>query len=365
MSESPRRADRSALTRLGLCVLGLVVSSAGSGCDAADAGKDDLAKALPTAALFDVSLPGEDDDGDLGLVDAPLLGTPSGVRDLARGVRRYLKLNLLSVLENIDRVLDSDPLVDRQDRKVWRLPSPDGLSEHAVVMRREDDGPIVVHVWIRTARADAAANFGDWRFLMTGRIAEDRRLDTTRGVLWIDLDNDLKPRSRGKVMALWARVGGRKTLEVVTYDGTPDDGQVSRQTRSFRYESGPEGGLLAFDAGKIDVHIDPRKPAEERVRVFVRWNDKTQLRGDYSATGDEVKADGFRVLLGSECWIPPSAEVAYESRLGLPLRGGEPVTLYDRGDRAACPFPEQEAPIVPPPGDAPVAPARPSDLDSL
>jgi hypothetical protein len=363
VSKPTRSGRREAGTRLGLGVLGLLLVM--SGCDAADAGKDDLASALPTAELFDVSLPGEDDDGDLGVIDAPLLGTPSGVRDLARGVRKFLRLNLLNVLESIDRVLASNPLVDRADHAVWRLPSGDGLAQHAVVMRREDDGPIVVHVWIRSARANAPANFSDWRFLMTGRIVRDTALGATRGVLWIDLDNDLKPRSRGKVMALWSLVGGRRTLEVVTYDGTPDDGEVARQTRSFRYEAGPGGGLLAFDAGKIDVHIDPRKPAEERVRVFVRWNDATQLRGDYSATGEEVKADGFRVLLGSECWVPPSAEVAYESRLGLPLRGGEPVTLYDRGDRTACPFPEQEAPIVPPPGDAPVEPARPSDLDAL
>lgn len=336
-------------------------------CDTADA-PEQLVDSLPDQALLEIALPGETlelEAAPLAVIEAPLLGQRSGLRDLTRGVRTYLTTTIGQLLEHLERVTASRPFSERADRALWKVRAPDGLREYGVTLRRLDNGQVSVSGWLRPLRDRERP----WRFLFAGTLQDDSDTGTARGALHIDLDNDLSPRSRGKMLVLWSAVGRgegqRRLIEVVLFDGTPDDEAVSRLTRTFRYEDGPDGGLLAFDAGELNVHLSGDRPGKERVRVAARWNPAGAFRADYAAIGPEVKRDGFRVLLGGECWNAPDPTVLYEQRLAVPTDDRPPLSLFERGDPSACPFPDQDVPIVPAPGAAPSTPPRPSDLDTL
>lgn len=344
----------------------VLISALLMACDTAEA-PDPLVDSLPDQALLEITLPGESLDLELApleVIEAPLLGQRSGLRDLTRGVRTYLTTTIGHLLEHLERVTASRPFAESAERTLWKVRAPDGLREYGVALRRVDDGRVSVSGWLRPLRDREPP----WRFLFAGTIQNDAA-NTSRGALHIDLDNDLSPRSRGKMLVLWSVVGTgstqRRLIEVVLFDGTPDDEAVSRLTRTFRYEDGPDGGLLAFDAGELNVHLTADRQGKERVRVATRWNPAGAFRADYAAIGPEVKRDGLRVLLGGECWRAPDPSVLYEQRLAVPVDDRPPLTLFERGDASACPFPEQDVPIVAAPGAAPATPPRPSDLDTL
>ena len=341
-------------------------------CDGADSAPEpELVDALPDQALLEITLPGEMLDltaAPLAFIEGPLIGQRSGLRDLTRGVRTYLTTTIGQLLEHLERITATRPFAESTERTLWKVRAPDGQREYGVTLRRLDDGRVSVSGWLRPLRDRVTP----WRFLFAGTIQSDPDLNTSRGALHIDLDNDLSPRSRGKMLVLYSVVGSgptqRRLIEVVVFDGTPDDEAVSRLTRTFRYEDGPDGGLLAFDAGELDVHnghLATDRPGKERVRVATRWNPAGAFRADYAAIGPEVKRDGLRVLLGGECWQAPDPAILYEQRLAVPADDRPPLTLFERGDATACPFPDQDVPIVPAPGAAPTPPPRPSDLDTL
>jgi hypothetical protein len=340
---------------------GLVVPA---GCDdESGGGVAEFVAALPTAETLAIDVPGESDVGlreaPLDHVEAPLLGEPSQLRTLMAATRRYLIELIGNALDAATRMTGERPVLRSDERVIWRQAVPDRSHERALIMRKDGEH-FVVSSWLRPLD-DAGRPNGPWRFLMTGRITPGADGDS-RGTMWVNLTNDRKPRSQGKMTVLWSKIGDTRRLEILIFDGTPDDDAVSRLTRGYLYEDGPDGGMLAFDAGEHDVHLAPDHPLPERVRVLTRWNTARAVRGDYSATGPEVRGDGFRVLIGGECWRPPEAIVTYETRLAVPLDGGEPLRLFERGDRDSCAFPVAEPPIVAPPGDAPIEPPRPEEL---
>lgn len=346
-----------AASTIGLVGLALLVA-----CDTPSE-EDALIEALPDQALLDISLPGDDEViGALSVIEAPLLGQRSGLRDLTRGVKTFLTVTISHLLEHIERVTATRPFREDTDRTLWRLPAPGGEREYGVMLSRTDSGQVAISGWLRPIRERDVP----WRFLFAGTMQKDGSV--MRGALHVDLDNDLNLRSRGRMLVLWSLVEGRRHIEVVLFDGTPDDGSVGRLTRTFRYEQTADGGLLSFDAGEQNVHLTADHQGLERVRVATRWNKAGQFRSDYAAVGPEVKRDGFRALLGSECWRAPDATVQYEQRLAISLATDTAIPLFDRGDPTACPDPDQKVPFVPTvaaPGNAPTDPARPSAIDLL
>lgn len=339
----------------------------GLACDQDDTG-DPIAPfvaALPTRDTFDLEVPGEGEvdvgEAPLSIIEAPLIGAPSVLKQLTGTVRRYLGKLLDAALEDIDRLSEIAPVHRSAERVVWRIVTPNLGRERMLVMRREE-GHFTLNMWVRDRDEGQAP--GPWKFLLSGRFAPSGTgFGEGRGALWMNLDNDRKPRSHGKVAVLWSRIRGAREVELLVFEGTPDDGEVARLTRSYRYVEGSAGGYLAFDVGQLDVHLAPERSGPERVRVLTRWNAGHAMRADYSAVGPEVRADGYRLLIGSECWRPPEARIAFETRLGLPIGGGEAIALYERGDRASCAFAEEEPPIVATPGSPPNEPPPPEELD--
>lgn len=333
-----------------------------TGCDDGERAADPIDRfvvALPGADLLALDVPGEEiatTDAPLDVIEAPLLGRPSELRDLTGSVRRFLQQLVDQLTDGVERLTEGRPAVHTADRALWRHVI--GAEERALAVRKSD-GHYDFSVWTRPAGTRER-----WRFLIFGRLVAGAD-GATRGAMWIDLDHDLRPRSHGKMSLLWAITDETRELELTVFDGTPDEDAVGRITRNFRYSDGPEGGILAFDAGERDVHIAPDHAGKERVRVMTRWSATRKLRSDYAAVGPEVRGDGFRVLLGSECWVPPDPDVTFETRLGLPVGGGEAQRLFERGDRSTCAFPDEEPPVVPAPGAAPSEPTLPEDLVPL
>jgi len=347
-----------------------LASLALAGCDH-DGGDDPLTAfvaAIPTRDTFAIEVPGEGEvdtaEAPLSIIEAPLIGSPSVLKTLTGTVRRYLGKLVENALEDIERLSDAEPLVQTPERVVWHVVTPAAQRERTLVMRRVE-GHFTLVMWVRDLGRDGRPT-SPWKFLLAGRFSPSGTgFGQGRGAMWLDLDNDRRPRSQGKVAVLWSHLGGTRDIEVVLFDGTPDDDEIGRLTRSYRFHEDSEGGHLAFDVGELDVHLSPERAGPERVRVLTRWNAERAIRADYSAVGPEVRADGYRVLIGSECWRPPEGRVVFEARVGLPLGGEPPVRLFERGDRAACAFAAEEPPIVAAPGRPPVEPERPEELDAL
>jgi len=352
--------------RLGAFALLVTIASAGGGCDGDAADQDPIATfiaALPDDDTLALDVPGEDGLAILGLpldiIEAPLLDKPSELRVLTGTVRHYLRKLIANAADGLDHMTAGRPTLRTADGAVWRVGFPEQDLERALVMKRED-GHFAFTVWVRArGRADGP---GPWHFLLYGRVTPTGEGDV-RGAMWLDLDNDRFPRSQGKVSVLWSVIGDERAIDVTVFDGTPDEGEVGRLTRNYSYRDGPGGGRIAFDAGEIDVHLAADHPRPERVRVFTRWNAAHAVRSDYSATGPEVHGDGYRVLIGSECWQLPDALVSYETRIAIPIASQARVTLFERGDIATCAFGVEEPPIVAAPGLAPSEPLRPDELE--
>lgn len=350
-----------------LALLALAIAAASPGCDD-DPGAvdpvDRFTEVLPDSELLALEVPGESDlamtDAPLAIIEAPLVGEPSSLRALTGSVRRYLRSLIDNLLDGVDRMTATRPILRSEDRAVWHRRFVAEQHEKALVMQKQD-GHFAFSLWIRPLTA-AGATPAPWRFLSFGRLTPTET-ELGRGAMWIDLDNDRHPRSRGKMSVLWSLIGDRREIEVLVFDGTPDDGEIGRLTRSFRYLDGPDGGLLAFDAGEVDVHRSAERTGKERVRVFSRWNAARLMRADYAATGPEVRSDGFRVLIGSECWRPPEGDITYETRVAVPLGDRPPLVQFERGDRQSCAFSTEEPPIVAPPGTPPTEPPPPEELD--
>jgi len=343
------------------------LSLSGSACDSGDEKAEDpvatFIGALPNDGTLELEVPGEEDVAVAGLplamIEAPLLGEPSDLRVRTGAVRRFLRQLIDNMTEGLDRLTDGSPTRRTADGAMWLVRFPDLGIDRALVMKRED-GHFSYTIWTR-----AIGRPGDlrpWHFLLLGRVTPGRNGDV-RGAMWLDLDKDRKPRSHGKVSVLWSVIGNERRIDVVVFDGTPDDGELGRLTRNYSYQDGPDGGRIAFDAGEVDVHIVADHQGLERVRVATRWNAQRRMRADYAAVGPEVRADGYRVLIGSECWVVPDPDVSYETRVAIPLAGDARVTLFERGDVGTCGFLVDEPPIVATPGAIPIEPVRPSELD--
>ena len=347
---------KTSLTSLALASGSYLALALGGCADAPEDASARFALALESVQTLSFDVPGEDEGelalADLALIEAPLLGGPSTLRAMTGVVRQHLRKTVAVVSEMLARVANKAPTFTTTNGAVWM----DRREGHRALVMRDRGNHFEFSVWQRFRAGE------DWSFNAGGTVIDDAD-GGVRGAVWLDLDQDDSPRSHGKLMLLWSELAGARRIDVNLYDGTPNDNEIAAVTRNYRYADGPEGGVLAFDAGEVDVHLLPSRDGLEQVRVYTRWNDRGAVRSDYGAVGDDVSADGFRLLLGSECWVPPDASITYESRVGLPADGGAPVRLYETGDRATCGFAAEEPPVIAPAGRAPSEPALPSELE--
>lgn len=340
----------------------LLLTLALAACDG-DEG-DSLAEfrgALPDLIALDIAVPGESDavtSGGLSVTSGALLGQPSTLREATGRARQFLLGTIGELLASYQDIIASPPARRTRSRVAWwRRIAND--SEVLVVMSREGDGHFTLTSWIREGHdRDPGAS---WRFFVYGNLTPARTLGDGRGALYIDLDNDLKLRTRGKVVVLYSAVGATRDIDILTYAATLE-GDLA-VTRGFRYHEQAQGGSLAFDAGLINVHVRPDHGGLERVKVITRWNAFDKVRSDFTAMSDEVAGDGFRALAGTECWHAGDGTVLYDAVRGIRAVGSPVVIRPDQGDIGACPSDRPAIPVLPMPGDAPSEPAPPPETD--
>jgi hypothetical protein len=339
----------------------LLVSAAG--CETADDPATALVASLPDEALFALALPGDAPEPTPEVGGALDVGqTPLG--ELVFGARGRATAGLVRMLEHLDTLVALEPVVKRVGLAVWRVPAGVAGATWGLVLAREaaDGGRVRIGLWLRPAEA------APWRFVLGGTALDGA---TRRGTLHANFENDLRPLTRGRVVASWVEgpvEGGRaRTLDVVFHDARVDeDGAAVPVTRTFRYAVGPDGGAFSFDGGLLDVHRDPTKDGLERVRARAFWRDDGLLAATFAAVGPEVVADGFRALVGGQCWqasAPGSVTPLFHELVGLlPDEAGRRVLLAE-GDRAACPAVTAVLPVVPEAGAAPTDPEVSVELD--
>jgi len=317
--------------------------------------------ALPDEATLAVDVPGDDAEvTDLGLtVQQSALPLPATLRDWSHLARVFLTRTIGDLLDAFHDITKLRPVLKSEDRVVWWTPSKDGLFEALLVMERDpDDGHFTFTSWLR----DRGVGQSAWRFLAFGTVTPGETSGDGRGALWIDLEHDRKPRTHGKVVVLWSEDRMARDLDVRAFDAATDG--EAQQTRGYRYHEDRRGGVLAFDAGDVDVHVRPGdRDGMEHVRVITRWDEARRFRSDATSVGEEVVADGYRALVDTQCWQAPAATVLYDRRVGLARLDGHEETLLEEGDAQACPFARAAVPVLPTLGDMPTEPMAPPETD--
>jgi len=336
----------------------LVILSALAACEDDDG--DPLAPfrdALPDEATLALALPDEDGARASGVSLGAALGEPSVLRAHTARARRFVSETLGALLDSYRELVARRPLLRHGDRIVWWQRHPTLDIEHLLVMQREGRGHFTLSAWTRSGhRADRTA---PWRFLLYGDLTPSDTLGDGRGALYLDLDNDNRPRTRGKLLVLFSAVDAERAMDVLAFAATADDGLAV--TAGYRFREHGGSGSFAFDAGLVDVHARPDRADEERVRVITRWTSDGRFRADFVATSDEVTGDGFRALVGTECWAAGRGVVLFESARALRALGPPVVLRADAGDLSACAAPRPVPPVLPEPTAPPEIPDAPPE----
>ncbi|MFO0747504.1 MAG: hypothetical protein U1F43_17835 [Myxococcota bacterium] len=344
----------------------LVAAGSALGGAACDDGPDTLAdfrSAFPDETTLAVTLP--DDDGTdviaagLGMTEGALVGQTSQMRVQTALARRFIGRTLGEMLDSFRDTTASRPTIQRKDRVVWFGHGANG-AEHLLVAARQPDGHFVFTAWIRDRLV--LSQRPPWRFLAFGSLTPGHTLGNGRGALWIDLDNDRKPVTKGKVVILFAEHDGVRDLDIKAFDAAADNGDPLA-TRGYHFHEDARGGTFAFDNGIMEVKRRQGQPTLAAVRFVVRWNAVSQVRADATATSDDIRADGFRALVGSECWKAKEGIVLFAGRVGIAADSAQPTVIDASGAPGLCPFARPAIPVLPEPTDPPAPPDGPPETD--
>lgn len=367
--EGPMHTSRA--RRPGLRAVAAALGCAGilaGGCEAEDAGGfTPFTNALPDVgalhyAFPDVETASGTEASSVGVQAAPLVGAESELYAAARDATKAVNRGIDAYLVAAQRVMRNlTPRRVSENRVVWRGVAPNALDEDLLVVQRADDGHFEYVLWSRDlVRANA-----DWRFRLYGSTTPLDGARRGRGVLWVDLENDHLPATRGKVLALWENLRDRKEVAVTFFAATTDEGAPPR-TRSFIFQRSGGGNLMAFGPELMDVHDTPDRTALEEVRLLTRWTSGGAGRSDATVTAGDVAANGYAVLFRTECWRSPDHAVRYEAtavRARTSTGAGPLEVVREDGDRGACPLAEPETAVVPPIGEVPEEPPLPPEAN--
>ncbi len=356
-------------TRAWAGVLAFVAAGTLAACEpeVGAAGTDPFIAALPTAELVAIGMPGRAAEEPaqtteaLAVEEAALVGHASQLEEVTFGVEVLVRNVMRDVLLDFSRAIHTAPRIKTDARRVWFFNPGGGPTQDLIVMERTDDGDFRVSIWLREI---GPLQPKTWRFLAAAIVTPSADHDgNARGTVWVDLEADRWPRTRGAIRLSWTHQGGVRDTEIALYGASPDDTSQTPVSRSIRFHRERPGGYLAFDAGQIDIHQDGAHPAKEAVKIFTRWNGLGHLRADFTAVGPDIAAAKYRALIGSECWVAADRLVLFERRAAVPLDSDKVQTLWEDGDAEACPFGLEKPPILPEVGPPPTAPTPPPETD--
>ncbi|MCC6622118.1 MAG: hypothetical protein IT385_12720 [Deltaproteobacteria bacterium] len=333
----------------------LITLSALAACEDDDG--DPLAEfrdALPDEEALAIVMPGDEEVA--GNTSGAGLGEPSQLRAHTARARRFLTSTISEMVASYRELVALPPIIRTADRAVWWRRNDGGAVEHLLVMTRQGEGHFTMSAWVRVGhRTDPSA---PWRFLVFGDLTPARTLGDGRGALYLDLDNDNKAKTLGKLLVLFSVIDDERSMDVLTYQVATDDELAV--TRGFRYRELGTSGVLSFDAGLVNIHQRPDRPEPEAVRIITRWSGP-RFRSDFTATSDEIRGDGYKAIVGSECWAAGEGLVLFESLHALaPV--GPPVALREpSGNIGACAGPRPAVPVLPEPTEPPSEPEPPPE----
>lgn len=341
---------------------------AGGGCDG-DGGSDATVafeEALPTEETLLFAFP---TPGGVAIVDAALdgaevhaaaLGEPSALHETMRGTARAVNAALLEILKPLSSAMAATAPVEKTaTRRVWEAVGPGGLDLYRLIVTRADDGHFEFQLWSRPVDEASGGVAAGWRGRVFGSTTPGDRAGTGRGALWIDLEADRKPGTRGKVLAVWSSLGGVREVDVSFFAATLDATVDRARTTRFTFRRDADGGRMAYGPELVNVHQRADRDALEAVTVVSRWNSSGGGRSDLVARGGDLRLDNVAVLVVSECWIPPGFGVDFDQTAARRTLAGELVVLQSHGEPSACLFPGPEIVALPEVGDEPTAPTAP------
>lgn len=349
---------------LGLA-LAAAVGLAAAGCDA-DGGDDATAAfidALPTEDTLLFAFPTA---GGVTVVDAALdgvalqaaaLGEPSALHEAMRGTARAVNRALLEILTPLSgAIATTAPIEQSAARRVWEALGPGGLDVYRLVVTRADDGHFDFELWSRDA---ASAGDAAWRGRVFGSTTPGARRGRGRGALWIDLDADRRPATRGKVLAVWSARGEVRDVEVSFFGATLDAAADHPRTTRFTFHRDGDRGRMAYGPDLVNIHQRPNRDAPETVTALSRWDGAGHGRTDLVARGGDLRLDDMAVLVVSECWAPPGFGVDFDQTAAERTPSGPLEVLKSHGDPEACIFREPELVTLPEVGVEPTPPPPP------
>lgn len=329
-----------------------------TGCDDPDPGEPlrvEFQRALPSAEVLWIDFPGSEllsQGMGYDAAKATLEGLEAGFQRWS--LLQVVRINggLAEISGELREVVRTAPPAEESDSRVRWQSAPEKLPQRALVIDRDDFG----FTW-QQLRKDASAA---WGVVLNGTFTEGEgeRGRFGQGALQADLDADDNPETSGMALALWSEESGRTTLTVYMWEARFDtkDYLGEPADRVYHTVSFREGGGSLVMRAPADV--DERGPDREDATIVVRWNRHGAGRGDLTAEGGDVGADGYARARRVQCWGPAERDyplVYEETFLVRPER--TPLAVEGVGDPADCAFDEPASAALPPLGDRPDKPA--------
>lgn len=300
-----------------------------------------LEEALPTAADLNVNLPAAAGSKP-GTIEAALVNSTSELWWHTATTAANMHRGLAHILGPIVFVTNNvEPVFTGKNKAVWYGSSPLDPQEHLLVVRRKMLGyRFAVLARLKTQSGDPEA----WRLRIAGRWFPNADDDGGHGRVWVDMDTDLNPNTKGKVLAHWARGDGQREISAFMFAFSDDGVATTNQAAHFQSEA-DGSGLLVHGIQGFDINDgEPGKEAKENAIMIGRWTADGDGRGDLIATGGDVASEGLEAAAMTQCWLAPSFDTSFEA-VHAKVEGEEPVLVKADGDFATCVFPEAADPV--------------------
>ena len=329
-------------------------------------GASEFEQALPTEAVIGITLPGDGTaqgaltEGGYGTQEGALVGATSELWAHTAGTAAGVRFGLAAILLPIRWVVTHvPPVLIGQNKALWTGTEPLDPQRHALFVEKKPDG----HFTFLLASQLKAPPGAKWRVQVAGTYTPDGTPDIAQGAVWVNLDNDLKPETQGKVMALWSHNGPEREVSVLFFNFTDDNGKNPPTDSAYHFQQNADQSGLAVQAIKdIDINKgEPGKEALEHALLVSRWTAEGAGRADAFAAGGDVAEAGYEVAVQTQCWAADSFKTTFEA-LTVKKAGAEPFQAKKDGDFSTCPFADEPKAELPEQGEAPTDPAMPVEI---
>ena len=187
---------------------------------------------------------------------------------------------------------------------------------------------------------------GQWRFRLGGSYTNLPLPGTAHGSVWVNLDNDPNPKTRGRFLFYWERHQGDRAIQAYAFEATYDNDSLPSHSSTYEFNRSADGHG-DFRYGTHDRNIltlnhppeaspqEPPEPGEplEDGHFVAAWSPNGHGRADGFATGGDLMLKHIEAGHIGQCWNE-AFDVGWQ-RTHLEYEDGQDA-IEESGSLLAC-----------------------------